>query len=95
MKHYGPGQSVRTSLTSTSLGSPIDPSSPAVTVTFPDGTTTNPSPVKDSLGLWHADFLVPLTMATGIGTIVWRSSGAQTNQNAVTDPPEYFAVDVV
>lgn len=92
--HYAAGQGVRTSLQSVNiLGQPTDPNSPVVTVTFPDGTTTSPAAVKDSLGFWHADYLIPATMIPGPAKIVWTSTGAQVDQNAVTNPPEWIQID--
>lgn len=85
MMRCKPGQSVRSSLTSSVLGVLTDPSSPIVTVRLPDGSTLTPAPTRDATGAWHADFVIPSTIMIGsrIGVVRWQSSGAAADQNAI------------
>lgn len=85
MNRYKPGASVRTSLVSTLLGVYTDPTSPTVVMHLPDGTSTTGTPVRDSAGLWHADFVVPFGTPTGIGVYRWRSTGVAASANALAE----------
>lgn len=87
MMRYKPGQSVRSSLTSTVLGVLTDPSLPVVTVRLPDGSTLTPAPTRDATGAWHADFVIPSTIVIGsrIGVVRWQSSGAQPDENSLDE----------
>jgi len=85
MTPYKPGESVRTDVTSMLAGLLTDPSSPAVTVSFPDASVLHPTPVKDTTGNWHATFTVPPTMRAGIGAYRWQSSGSTDEQNGLDE----------
>jgi hypothetical protein len=86
MNKFKPGTGVRFFNTCTdNLGVLTDPSSPVVTIKFPDGTTVTPTPVRDSLGMWHADALIPITMQDGIGVERWQSSGASIMQDGLEE----------
>lgn len=102
MNRYPPGQTVRISLTALLKQNPSDPgalSDPAnsvVTARLPgpsgtpeDGTSIVATPVRDSLGLWHADFTIPVPSPPGIGSYRWQSSGS-TAQDALAQ--QFFRV---
>jgi hypothetical protein len=89
MNRYKPGQSFRASLTATLLGVLTDPSNLAATMGLPGGTITVGAPVRDSVGLWHCDFLIPFTIAPGIGYYRFQSTGAQVAQNALEEKRFY------
>ena len=82
MNRYYPGQAVRSKLESSVEGVFTDPPTPSVTVRFPDGSSTTPTAVRDSVGMWHADFLIPPGMPGGIAAVLWQSTGAAIVQNA-------------
>ena len=85
MTRYKPGQGIRFTLTSQVNGVLTDPNALVLTVHFPDGTSVTPTPVRDSLGLWHGDAVIPVTMADGIGVARWQSSGAAVSQDALEE----------
>jgi hypothetical protein len=92
MQDYLPGVGFRSFATFVDLsGNPVDPSNPVVTVRWPDGTRTNPAPVRDSTGFWHADSLVATGMPSNVATIRWQCSGAQITQDGAAE--EKFFVD--
>jgi len=76
---------MRISLLSLLNGVLSDPSNSVVTMRLPDKSTTTGTPVRDSLGNWHADLLIPLTAPAGIGVYRWQSSGASISQNALAE----------
>lgn len=90
---YLPGQGIRSTWTGVSAitGLPLDPASPAVAMHLPDGSTTAGTPVQDSTGFWHADFVIPFTcppsVRPGDTVIRWQSSGAQPVQNSTNERP--------
>lgn len=77
-----PGQSFRSSLRSTVLDVLTDPPTPVAECLFPDGSTVTGSPVRDSAGQWHADYVVPSTMGEGVLVHAWESTGAFADDNA-------------
>jgi hypothetical protein len=91
MNRYKPGSSFRVSLTSLLTGLYTDPSNSVVTMFLPDKSSTAGTPIKDSTGLWHADFLIPATTPPGTGYYRWQSSGAAISQNALEE--ERFVVE--
>lgn len=52
---------------------PADPSAVVLRVRAPDGTVATPTPVHDSLGVWHYDLTVT---ASGIWRYRWEGTGA-------------------
>jgi hypothetical protein len=85
MTRYKPGSSFRTSAVITVLGVLTDPSSPTAVMRLPDGTTTSSTPVRDSLGMRHADFLIPLNTPPGVGYYRWQSTGGAVQQNDLAE----------
>lgn len=85
MNRYKPGQGVRALNTVTMLGVLTNPPTPVVTIEFPDGTTVTPAPVTDSVGVLHADFVIPATMKPGLGFERWVSTGMLPSQNATRE----------
>lgn len=86
LQAYKPGQGVRTSATITLDGVLTDPTSPTVTVTLPGGVALSPAPtpVKDSTGLWHVDYVVPSSAQPGLAVERWTSTGTA-SQSAVAE----------
>lgn len=85
MNRYKPGQGVRALNTVTMLGMLTNPPTPVITIEFPDGTTVTPASVTDSVGMLHADFVIPSTMVQGIGVERWVSTGLLPSQNATKE----------
>jgi hypothetical protein len=79
---------VRSFLESTNVkGVLTDPTAPSFTVYFPDGTNLSVSPVQDSTGEWHADYVIPFTinvahLPSKIAVEFWRSQGVAVGENA-------------
>lgn len=68
------GNRVRLSAAFTDInGTASDPTVASLTVKAPDGTTTTPSPTKDSVGNYHADIDVGMA---GPWAYRWAGSGA-------------------
>jgi hypothetical protein len=87
MNQYKPGQSVRLFLVSSVFGELADPANSVVTMFCPDGSVTPGTPAQDSLGRWHADFVIPLSMVPGQGVFRWVSSGVTIVQNGIGEDP--------
>lgn len=87
MNRYPPGQSVRSKSTWDVEGVLTDPPSPSPTceIYFPDGTKFETTPIRDSAGQWHADFVVPFTMKPGIGVQRWQSVSVAIPANALKE----------
>lgn len=87
LQAYKPGQSVRTHATITLDGVLADPTSPAVVVTLPGGVVLSPAPtpVKDSTGKWHVDYVPPVGTKPGLGVERWTSTGGSPSQCAVAE----------
>lgn len=75
MNKRKPGTGFRVTLTGLVDGVLTDPTGSVVTLSLPDGSRTVGTPVKDSTGKWHCDFLVPFTCPAGIGVYRWQSVG--------------------
>lgn len=91
MNAYKPGQSVRSSMTAKSLGILVDAAVLTVTILYPDGTTATPTATVDGTGLYHADFVIPVTMVPGIAVQRWQSTGMAPTQNATRE--RLFRID--
>lgn len=85
MNAYKPGQSVRSSMSAYSLGILVDAAVLTVTILYPDGSTPTVTSAVDGTGLYHADFVVPVTMGPGIAVVRWQSTGASPTQNATAE----------
>ncbi|WP_068925026.1 phage head-tail connector protein [Planobispora rosea] len=53
---YAYGSAVRLTQEVRSGGELVDPASITLTIRLPDGTTTSPTPVNDSVGVYHYDY---------------------------------------
>lgn len=93
---YLPGTDVRSFVTWVDVnGNPVDPSSPTFVAIMPDGTTATATPLRDSLGQWHADYSIPYPMKSGplierhrsIGSIGQNSTVQKTVQVAPLETP--------
>lgn len=93
MKAYKPGQGVRSSMTAKSLGVLVNAAVLTVTIEYPDGTTDTPAAVVDGTGLYHADFVIPIAMAPGIGVQRWESTGPSPTENATRE--RRFRIDAL
>ena len=82
MSSYLPGTDVRSYVAWVDVnGNPVDPTAPTFVAILPDGTTVSSTPVKDTLGNWHADYTIPYSMPAGSCVERHRSIGA-IGQNA-------------
>ena len=79
---YLPGTDVRSFVSWVDVnGNPVDPTAPTFVALLPGGTTATATPVKDSLGQWHADYSIPYPTPAGPCIERHRSIGS-VGQNA-------------
>jgi hypothetical protein len=79
---YLPGTDVRSFVAWVDVnGNPVDPTAPTFTAILPGGTVVTATPVRDALGLWHADYSIPYPTPAGSCIERHRSIGI-TGQNA-------------
>jgi hypothetical protein len=93
LNRYYPGQCVRMSTSVDVLGVPATPSGGATLLLQPPGGTelTFSSPAVDGLGIYHQDYVIPLTGPTGQWLYRWVTTGAPV-QAGVDDSGRFVVV---
>lgn len=72
------GAQYRSTLTvNDATGALTDPSTRVLTVTLPDQTTATPTPSRDSVGTFHADYTMTME---GLHKFVWTTTGPNTTR---------------
>jgi hypothetical protein len=92
VNQYKLGTSVRFTNVYTQAGSgaPVNPPSVACTAHSPSGASYTVSVVNDSVGAYHADFLIPMTETAGIWISRWVAVGGIPSQDNLVE--EQFQV---
>src|SRR5271169_3189121 len=85
LRHYKPGQSIHSVAVYELDAVFVDPSTIIVTLHLPDASSSIITQVRDSIGNYHADAVVPFSMIPGIGAFRWRTTGASPSDNSLKE----------
>lgn len=84
-KTYKPGQSLRFTIRQTVLGVLIDPTTTVLTIHPPSGANIVPAVVRDSVGVYHADYALLINAPPGPWVYRWQTTGTPTALNGLRE----------
>jgi len=80
-----PGKSRHSAVTAKLLGLLVDPTTMVLSIIDPTGAVTLPAVVRDSVGTYHSDYVIPITARPGVWVRRWVASGTPPAQTSLDE----------